>query len=220
MMATSRVSSRASRGRYAGTRRFNNNTKLSNIVCIVLHRNKPFKNYSVLFKGRFNQYVTCVKYSFYCSPSSREEAKALILLYFNQITKGCGQEDCENDQCASSKRFKYDQISSDEAAAKAVHLFKNHSKLCEPNELESNHKVSKPSVVEKQEDLENDLPYSIPVQETGGRGSGSEVGVVYTKSGAELTVNAAKPGSSRQVGVIYTKSGAKPMNAGKPGKKI
>lgn len=134
----------------------------------------------------------------------------MILLYFNQITKGCGQEDCENDQCASSKRFKHDQISNDEAAAKAVHLFQSHSKLCMTNELESNHKVSKSPivskspVVDKQEDLENDLPYSIPVQETGGRGSGSQVGVVYAKSGAKLTMNTAKP----------------VMNTTKPGKKI
>lgn len=119
----------------------------------------------------------------------------MILLYYNQITKGCGQQDCENDQCASSKRFKHDQISSDEAAAKAVHLFKNHSKLCVPSELESdsNHKVSKPPV---QEGMENDLPYSIPVQETGGRGSGNQVGVLYTKTGAKLTVNATKPGKN------------------------
>lgn len=115
------------------------------------------------------------------------------MLYFNQITKGCGQEDCENEQCASSKRFKHDQISNDEAAAKAVALFKNHSKLCVANEFESNHKVAKPSVVEKQ-DVENDLPYSIPVQETGGRGSGSQVGVLYTKTGAKPMINSTKPG--------------------------
>ena len=37
--------------------------------------------------------------------------------------------------------------------------------------------------------------YSIPVQETGGRGGTSEVGVLYTKTtGAKLTMNAAKPG--------------------------
>ena len=79
------------------------------------------------------------------------------------------------------------------------------------NDLESNHKVSpkppivsKPPVVDKQDDLENDLPYSIPVQETGGRGSGSQVGVVYAKNGAKLTTNTAKP----------------VMNAAKPGKEI
>ena len=113
---------------------------------------------------------------------------ALIKLYFNQITKGCGQQDCENEQCASSKRFKYDQISNDEAAAKAVHLFKNHSKLCVPNE--ENHRVVKPPVGESQEDV----AYSIPVQETGGRGGASQVGTLYTKSGAKITLNATKPG--------------------------
>jgi len=131
-------------------------------------------------------------------PSSREqvktEAKALIKLYFDQITKGCGQEDCENDQCASSKRFKRDQISSDEAAARAISLFKNHSKLCIPNE-EKNHKISKPPAAEGPEDIENDVEYSIPVQETGGRGGASEVGVLYTKTGAKLTMNAPKPGN-------------------------
>ena len=113
---------------------------------------------------------------------------ALIKLYFNQITKGCGQEDCENEQCASSKRFKYDQISNDEAAAKAVHLFKNHSKLCVPNE--ENHRVAKPLVVEEQEDVE----YSIPVQETGGKGGASQVGTVYAKARAKITSNTTKPG--------------------------
>lgn len=115
---------------------------------------------------------------------------ALIKLYFNQITKGCGQEDCENEQCASSKRFKHDQISNDEAAAKAVRLFKNHSKLCVPNE--ENHRVTKPPVVE-QEDVE----FSIPVQETGGKGGASQVGTLYTKSGAKITSNTAKPGKKR-----------------------
>lgn len=116
----------------------------------------------------------------------------MIKLYYDQITKGCGQRDCENDQCASSKRFKYDQISIDEAAAKAIHLFKRQSKLCVPNE-EHNHKVTNPPV-EKQSDIENDVEYSIPVQETGDIGKASQVGVLYTKTGAKLAVNAPKQG--------------------------
>lgn len=54
---------------------------------------------------------------------------------------------------------------------------------------ETNHRVLKASVVEKHEDLENGLQYSIPVQETGGRGGVSEAGVLYTKNGAKLTMN-------------------------------
>ena len=67
-------------------------------------------------------------------------------------------------------------------------MFKNHSKLCVPNE--ENHRVVKPPVVEEQEDIE----CSIPVQETGGKGGASQVGTLYTKSGAKITSNTAKPG--------------------------
>ena len=123
-------------------------------------------------------------FSFYCSPTFREEAISLIKLYFNQITKGCGQEDCDNEQCASSKRFKHDHISNDEAAAKAVTLFQNNSKLCVSNG-ENGHRVVKPIVVEAQEDIE----YSIPVQETG-RGRTKQAGALYRKSGAKITINA------------------------------
>ena len=126
-------------------------------------------------------------FSFYCSPTFREEAITLIKLYFNQITKGCGQEDCDNEQCASSKRFKYDHISNDEAAAKAVTLFKNNSKLCVSNG-ENNHRVAKPIGAEVQEDIE----YSIPVQETGRGGTNRQVGAIYRKTGAKIAINATQ----------------------------
>ena len=202
-MATSRVSSRASRGRYADTTRFTvTYCNMSYLYCFAQQQT----NYCI-FQTLFCYYCLSLVF-FYCSSSSREgakeEAMALIKLYFNQITKGCGQEDCENEQCASSKHFKYDQISNDEAAAKAVHLFKSHSKLCVPNY--KNHRVAKPLVVETQEDVE----YSVPVQETGGRGGASQVGAIYTKAGAKITSNAAKPGKKN----FYVDTGRSPCLKG------
>jgi len=93
--------------------------------------------------------------------ASREEAKELIQLYYKQVTKGCGQEDCENDVCASNKRFKR-QMSNEEAAAKALSLFKKQSKLCVFEKKETP-PTSSVSVGEDDEYL------AAPVQETGGQ---------------------------------------------------
>ena len=60
MMATSRVSSRASRGRYADTTHFNNNTKLSNIVRVVLQETSHFKNLQVISTNVFSNTMLLV----------------------------------------------------------------------------------------------------------------------------------------------------------------
>ena len=62
------------------------------------------------------------------STTAWEEGKELIQLYYQQVTQGCGHDDCENDVCASNKRFKR-QLSNDEAAAEAILLLKKQSKL-------------------------------------------------------------------------------------------
>jgi len=86
----------------------------------------------------------------------------LIQLYYKQVTQGCGQDDCENDVCASNKRFKR-QLSNDEAAAKAISLFKKQSKLCVHNNVKETSLTS--GVKEVGGDVEH---LATPVQETGG----------------------------------------------------
>lgn len=46
----------------------------------------------------------------------RLAAKQLIKQYYFQLTKGCGNENCDNEHCASSPKFK--SMTPDDAAAK------------------------------------------------------------------------------------------------------
>ena len=78
------------------------------------------------------------------------------------MTQGCGHDDCENDVCASNKRFKR-QLSIDEAAAEAILLFKKQSKLCVSNY------TKKTPVTSGVKEVGEGEPLATPVQETGGR---------------------------------------------------
>nr|XP_054754415.1 ubiquitin-protein ligase E3A-like [Lytechinus pictus] len=59
----------------------------------------------------------------------RSQARGLIERYFYQLTNGCGNTSCCNEFCASSGRRTH--LSSNEAAAMALDLFKRKATLCE-----------------------------------------------------------------------------------------
>ncbi|GFR22660.1 ubiquitin-protein ligase E3A [Trichonephila clavata] len=60
----------------------------------------------------------------------RNAAKKLIERYYFQLTDGCGNQACENENCASCQ--KAPKLEPDEAAARAIRLFKDKAKLCVP----------------------------------------------------------------------------------------
>ncbi|XP_044055295.1 ubiquitin-protein ligase E3A isoform X2 [Siniperca chuatsi] len=62
---------------------------------------------------------------------NRAAAKHLIERYFRQLTEGCGNGDCTNEFCASCCDFR--PLDRNSAAAKALELFKNNAKLCNPH---------------------------------------------------------------------------------------
>ncbi|XP_061681552.1 ubiquitin-protein ligase E3A [Syngnathoides biaculeatus] len=59
---------------------------------------------------------------------SRSAAKNLIERYFRQLTDGCGNDDCDNEFCASCRRFR--PLDKNAAAVRALELFKANAKLC------------------------------------------------------------------------------------------
>jgi len=61
--------------------------------------------------------------------SKRGAAREKIQQYYFQLTEGCGRENCSNANCASSAGFQ--ELSSNDAAAKAFNLYKCKSALCE-----------------------------------------------------------------------------------------
>ncbi|XP_042898021.1 ubiquitin-protein ligase E3A [Parasteatoda tepidariorum] len=60
----------------------------------------------------------------------RTAARKLIERYYFQLTDGCGNQSCANENCASCQ--KAPKLEPDEAAARAIQLFKSKAKLCVP----------------------------------------------------------------------------------------
>lgn len=54
----------------------------------------------------------------------------MIERYYFQLTDGCGNQSCKNENCASCQ--KAPKLDPDEAAARAIQLFKSKAKLCVP----------------------------------------------------------------------------------------
>jgi len=52
----------------------------------------------------------------------------LIKKYFEQLTSGCGRSICNNKQCVKGGHVK---LSSDEAAALALHFLKEQAQICD-----------------------------------------------------------------------------------------
>lgn len=59
----------------------------------------------------------------------RLQVKQLIERYFYQLSIGCGNTHCTNENCASFVQFKV--LTPNEAAARAIELFSENSKFCE-----------------------------------------------------------------------------------------
>ncbi|OAD52622.1 Ubiquitin-protein ligase E3A [Eufriesea mexicana] len=64
-----------------------------------------------------------------CSDMKRAVAKKLIERYFYQLTDGCGNPDCDNQNCASSG--KVTNLTPNQAAAQAIQLFSQEARLCD-----------------------------------------------------------------------------------------
>ena len=60
----------------------------------------------------------------------RAAAKQLIERYYYQLTDGCGSATCGNIHCASSNKFNYPDLSRNQAAVRALQLFKEKAILC------------------------------------------------------------------------------------------
>lgn len=60
----------------------------------------------------------------------RAAAKQMIERYYYQLTDGCGNEHCQNKDCASCPTFAFQEKSKNELAVKAIDLFKEKAKLC------------------------------------------------------------------------------------------
>ncbi|KAF0765438.1 ubiquitin-protein ligase E3A isoform X1 [Aphis craccivora] len=75
----------------------------------------------------------------------RDLAKKLIERYFYLITEGCGNGDCVNDYCASSKRCT-NVVSANDAAATAIQLFRLDARLCDQHPMKVARTTNNPSV--------------------------------------------------------------------------
>lgn len=67
-----------------------------------------------------------------CDYRKRAAAKQMIEKYYYQLTDGCGDEHCQNKDCASCPAFAFTEKSKNELAIKAIDLFKGKAKLCGP----------------------------------------------------------------------------------------
>ncbi|XP_076249446.1 ubiquitin protein ligase E3A isoform X2 [Calliopsis andreniformis] len=63
------------------------------------------------------------------SDMKRAVAKKLIERYFYQLTDGCGNPDCDNQNCASSGKVM--NLTPNQAAAQAIQLFSQEARLCD-----------------------------------------------------------------------------------------
>ena len=67
--------------------------------------------------------MDCIDHS-YVSLYTREETRAVVSAYFIQLTRGCGDERCDNPKCVTGG--KTDPLKANSAAAQAVELARKH----------------------------------------------------------------------------------------------
>ncbi|KAK0162893.1 hypothetical protein PV327_006626 [Microctonus hyperodae] len=85
-----------------------------------------------------------------CSDMKRAAAKKLIERYFYQLTDGCGNPQCDNQNCASSG--KVTNLTPNQAAAQAIQLFSQEARLCDgtqPNKIPKTSLESGPASLAK-----------------------------------------------------------------------
>ncbi|XP_059165632.1 ubiquitin-protein ligase E3A-like isoform X2 [Physella acuta] len=63
--------------------------------------------------------------------SKRLAARELITQYYHQLTEGCGNAACSNENCASSSTFRFKEIDKNNLAVEAIELSKAKATLCE-----------------------------------------------------------------------------------------
>uniref|UniRef100_A0A0B6ZJY5 HECT-type E3 ubiquitin transferase n=1 Tax=Arion vulgaris TaxID=1028688 RepID=A0A0B6ZJY5_9EUPU len=63
--------------------------------------------------------------------SKRVAARGLISQYYSQLTEGCGNDACSNENCASSHQFRFKDSDKNTLAVQALSLCKIKAKLCE-----------------------------------------------------------------------------------------
>lgn len=67
----------------------------------------------------------------YCFVRKRLAARELITQYYHQLTEGCGNAACSNENCASSSTFRFKEIDKNNLAVEAIELSKAKATLCE-----------------------------------------------------------------------------------------
>lgn len=88
-----------------------------------------------------------------CSDMKRAAAKKLIERYFYQLTDGCGNPHCDNQNCASSG--KVSNLTPNQAAAQAIQLFSQEARLCDGTQPS---KVARTTIEPGQTSLTKTLP--------------------------------------------------------------
>lgn len=71
----------------------------------------------------------------------RSHAKQLIESYFYQLTIGCGNSHCRNENCASN--IQVEALTPNQAAARAIKLFTEDAKFCNSISSKSTSSISK-----------------------------------------------------------------------------
>ncbi|KAK2580164.1 hypothetical protein KPH14_012435 [Odynerus spinipes] len=88
-----------------------------------------------------------------CSDMKRAAAKKLIERYFYQLTEGCGNPHCGNQNCASSGKIT--NLTPNQAAAQAIQLFSQEARLCDGTQPS---KVARTTLDAGTESLAKSLP--------------------------------------------------------------
>lgn len=88
-----------------------------------------------------------------CSDMKRTAAKKLIERYFYQLTEGCGNPHCGNQNCASSGKIT--NLTPNQAAAQAIQLFSQEARLCDGTQPS---KVARTTLDPGTESLAKSLP--------------------------------------------------------------
>ncbi|XP_061189216.1 ubiquitin-protein ligase E3A-like [Saccostrea echinata] len=83
----------------------------------------------------------------------RAAARQMIEKYYYQLTDGCGNENCQNEDCASCSSFAFKDKTKNELAIKAIDLFKGKADLCgsQPSKVPRAENVAGPSKVSSEE---------------------------------------------------------------------
>ncbi|XP_014790908.1 ubiquitin-protein ligase E3A [Octopus bimaculoides] len=117
----------------------------------------------------------------------RAAAKRLIERYYYQLTDGCGDNDCRNENCASCNAFVYKNCSRNQLAVHALHLFKQKARLCEAHPAK---------IAKRPSESEENATTSVSCMKSG------DLNVHGTVSGSGISVRLDGGGSSSSAGGV------------------